>query len=100
MVTIYSASIDTSLTLPIAIDNVTVNNASVINTLRGAILAIESELGVKPSGVYATVRERLDYLESLFTSGGGGGGTVIFAGDLFGNSIAQTVVGIQNTPIS
>ena len=77
--------------------------AANVNTLRDAIIAIEAELGVKPSGIYGTVRTRLDALEALITSqsgGGGGGGSVTFAGDLIGTNIHQVVVGLQNNPIS
>lgn len=77
MSTRYPASIDNSSNLPAAVDNVTGVNAASLNQLRGAILAIESELGVKPSSTFSTVRARLDALEAAINSGGGGGGEAI-----------------------
>lgn len=101
MVTVYPSAIDTNLNLPVAIDNVTATNASVINTLRGAIIAIENTLGVKPQGIYTTVRARLDYLEALFTSGGGGGGgSFTPGGDLSGTATTQIVIGLYTHPLA
>lgn len=70
----YPYALDDSLTLPITTDNVTPVKAEVVNNLRSAILAIESELGIDPSGTYGTVRARLD---ALSEGGGGGGGGAI-----------------------
>lgn len=98
MATIYPARIDNSITLPSVVDGTTSLNAGSINRLRDAIVAVETELGVKPSGVYTTVRQRLDALESLVQSAVSG--AVTFAGDLSGTSIHQTVVGIQTKPVS
>lgn len=101
MATVYPAQTDTSITLPTVVDTITPVSASVVNILRDAILAIEAELGVKPSGIYGTVRTRLDTLEALINSGGGGGGgSVTFGGDLIGNSVHQVVVGLQSVPVS
>lgn len=100
MSTLYPSQVDTVLSLPTVIDNNTPVKADVVNRLRDAILAIETELGVKPSGIYGTVRTRLDILEALINAGGGGGGgTVIFSGDLTGVNTLQTVVGIQTRPV-
>lgn len=68
---LYPNQIDNSTSIPVATDGVTPVNADVVNRLRDAIIAIESENGVNPSGTYGTVRARLDALES---GGGGGGG--------------------------
>jgi hypothetical protein len=101
MVVLFPAQIDTSLSIPITIDGTTGVNASVINTLRSAILAIENTLGVNPAGVYATVRARLDNLENLIVMLQEGEGTTVnFAGDLFGNTVAQKVIGIQTIPVA
>lgn len=102
MAVVYPANIDNNLTIPIAIDNVTASNANVINTLRSAIIAIETQLGVNPASIYGTVRARLDALEALINQGGGGGGGggVVFSGDLVGNSAHQIVVGLQTVPVS
>ncbi len=61
----YPAQIDNSQSLPTAIDNLKPVQGSIFNKLRDAVLAVESELGVKPSGSYTTVRSRLDILESV-----------------------------------
>ena len=68
----YPNQIDSSLELPPSTDNVTPVKAEVVNRLRDAILAIESELGIDPSREYGTVRARLDAMQS----GGGGGGAI------------------------
>lgn len=105
MTTVYPLQIDTTSTLPSAIDNSTPVEASVVNRLRDAILVIEAELGVKPSGVYGTVRNRLDFLELLIVSGGGfggggGGSGIVIAGDIGGVPTHPLVVGLQSRPIS
>ena len=68
----YPNNIDTSTELPKATDNVTPIKAEIVNRLRDAVLAIETELGVKPSSVYGTLKDRLDAMDGY---GGGGGGT-------------------------
>jgi len=98
MATVYPLGIDNSATLPKVVNNITSLTADVINQLRDAIISVEAELGVKPSGTYGTVRERLDFIDKLIynlqTTG------VIFAGDLYSSGFSQTVIGIQNHPIS
>ncbi len=59
----YPLEIDSSITLPVAQDKVTGVNASVVNRLRDAIIAVQTELGVKPSATYGTVTERFSDLE-------------------------------------
>lgn len=61
----YPASVDTSLELPVATDNVTQVRAEVVNRIREAVLAVETELGANPSGTYGTVKDRLDDLSIL-----------------------------------
>lgn len=103
MPTIYPAAIDNSLTLPSVTDSASSINALSINRLRDAIIAIEAQLGVKPAGIYVTVRARLDAMEQMIQNGGGGGGGgggVVFFGDLSGTNTAQTVIGIHNIPIN
>jgi hypothetical protein len=58
----YPNTIDNNVTLPQAIDLVTPVQGEVVNRLRDAIIAIESELGVDPSREFGTVRARLDAL--------------------------------------
>lgn len=64
----YPLSIDVSL--PIVVDNRTAIDEKLLNNFRSCIIAIESELGLKPSGIYGTVRERLTAMELIFSSGG------------------------------
>ncbi len=92
----YPAQIDDSASLPATVDNNTPVQADVVNKLRNAILAVESELGVKPSGIYSTVRARLDAMDTLI-------GTFDFIklkGDLGGTTSIPLVIGIQGNPIS
>ncbi|MCK9567830.1 DUF2089 domain-containing protein [Candidatus Pacearchaeota archaeon] len=49
--------------LPVIVDLQTSIKAEVLNRHRESILAIEGELGIKPSGTYTTVRARLDEME-------------------------------------
>lgn len=54
--------------LPVIVDLQTPVRAEVVNRQREAILAIEGELGIQPSGTFTTVRDRLDSLESVLCS--------------------------------
>lgn len=97
----YPAQIDTSQSLPTVVDNLTPVQGLIFNRLRSAVLALESELGVKPSSVYGTVRHRLDVLEQILNSGGGGGGDgVQLNGDLGNTKTFPFVVGIHGRPIA
>ena len=91
MSTKYPAQIDTGITLPLVVDNLTPVQGKVFNDLRNAVIAIESELGVKPSSTYGTVRARLDTLEI---------NSVQLAQDLGGTNVAPLVIGLQGRPIS
>lgn len=105
--TLYPAEIDSSLNLPEVVDAISAVNATTINRLRAAIIAVETELGVKPSGVYGTVKEFLtslnssvqiinDQLQYLANNG-----TIFIPGkDLAGDGLNQTVVGIQGRGVS
>lgn len=92
----YPASIDTNITLPLVADNSTPVQGDTVNRLRNAIVALEAELGVKPSGVYTTVRARLDAIEasinSLLISG--------VSGDVTGGLATTKVVGFGGRPFS
>lgn len=94
MSSLYPAVIDSSLNLPTVQDNFTDVRGSTVNRLRDAIVNIETELGVKPSGVNGTVRGRLDTLELLV------GAAVPFSGDLSGNFPNITVIKIQTRSVS
>lgn len=60
----YPCQIDGSNELIKATDNVTPVKSEVTNRLRGAIIAIETELGINPSATYTNVRARLDALQA------------------------------------
>ncbi len=90
----YPATLDNSASLPKAVDNLTPIQAATFNRLRDAIIAIEQELGIKPSNLYSTVRARLDALEAIAT------GDINFSGDLSGTLASQTVIGIQSRSVA
>lgn len=92
----YPAQLDDSLSLPLVVDNNTPIQADVVNRLRNAIIALETELGVKPSSIYSTVRARLDYLEGVF----GSFDFIRLDQDLGGSVTLPKVIGIQGRPIS
>lgn len=92
----YPAQIDNDTSLPKVVDNLSPAKGDSVNRLRAAIIAIENELGVKPSGVYSTVRARLDALEGTVN----GITTTELGGDLEGFLFNPTVAGIKNRPIS
>lgn len=91
----YPAQIDNSLSIPVSVDNNTPVTASVTNKLREAIIAIESELGVKPGGV-STVRARFASLEATLENLD----VISLSGDLGGTVSSPLVIGIQGNPIS
>lgn len=89
--TVYPAQIDTNATLPSVIDNLTPVQGVVYNRLRDTIIEIEEELGIKPSGLYSTVRARFDAIEKNF---------VTIGGDIGGTSTSPLVIGIQGRSVS
>jgi len=93
--TTYPAQIDTSLTLPLVTDNSTPVKGDTVNRLRNAIIAIEKELGVKPSGPYATARARLDIIENIVSTN-----LISLNGDLGGTNETPLVIGIQGRLVS
>jgi len=101
MATLYPQSLDSPISLPEVTDLIDPISAQVVNNLREAIIAIEFELGVKPSSVYSTVRNRLDTLENLIINAIGGEGNVFVPGnDLSGTITNQIVVGLQSRPVA
>jgi hypothetical protein len=92
----YPAQIDTSQSLPTAVDNFTPVQGSVFNRLRDAVLAIETELGVKPSGIYSNVAGRLNNLEGIV----GNLKIIELEEDLGGTLESPLVVGLQGRPVS
>lgn len=96
MMSKYPTQIDTSASLPAAVDNSTSVSASIFNKLRDAILAVQTELGVKPGGVSSTVRNRFDTLDTTINNLQ----TIRLANDLGGTLDNPLVIGIQGNPIS
>ncbi len=96
MTTKFPSSIDNSTTLPTVTDNNTPVQGKIFNRLRDAVLAIETELGTKPSSSYGTVKSRLDTLENNLNNTIG----VQLNKDLGGSTIEPLVIGIQGNPIS
>ena len=60
---VYPNAIDGYAQIPLVVDNVTRVDAVTVNRLRCAIVNIETELGILPSGTFTDVRARLDALE-------------------------------------
>lgn len=67
MVTKYPGNIDDLTSLPKVTDLVSPIVAEDHNSLRDAIVGIENELGTDPSGVYGTVKDRLNFLSGAPT---------------------------------
>jgi hypothetical protein len=104
MASIFPAGIDTTITLPQVVEGITPLNGTIFNQLRDTVIYIESNIGVNAGGIYGTIRNRLDTLEQLITSGGGGGGgsgtpTGPAYGDLGGNYPAPIVIRLHGNPI-
>lgn len=60
----YPTDLDNLISIPKVTDLVSPVRATDHNILVDAALAIEQELGTNPSGVYATVKDRLDAIQS------------------------------------
>ncbi len=63
LTTLYPNAKDTSDFIEV-IDGVTSVDNELFTKVSSAILAVETELGIKPSGVYSDVRQRLDAMET------------------------------------
>jgi len=61
----YPAQIDSSSNLPTIVDNFTPVSAVAVNNLRDAIINVQTELGIKPSGTSGTLKSRLDQSDIL-----------------------------------
>src|SRR5665213_4479885 len=92
MVSQYPAQIDNNTSLPATIDLVSPITGNITNRLRDAIIQTQTALGINPGGIYGTVRNRLDILESNLSFSTGA--------DLSGSNKLQTVIGLQSRPIS
>jgi hypothetical protein len=96
----YPAAIDTEIELPKIVSNVTPVTGDIINKLRNAVVAVESELGVKPSGIYSNVRARMSALETALANITAGSSTT-FGRDLSTLTlITQKVIGLQGRDVS
>jgi hypothetical protein len=94
MTTSYPAAIDTTTSLPTITNDSTDVSGDLINSIRDAVLAVETELGISPKGTYATLKARLDAI-------GTGGSSITWANDLAGSSdTSQTVVSLQSGAVS
>jgi hypothetical protein len=91
----YPAQIDTTASLPTAVDLQSPVVGATVNQLRDAIIVIEAELGVQPAGADATVSARLSRIENLITLD-----VVTINGDLGGTPSSPLVIGLQGRPIS
>ena len=96
MATKYPIQIDNNITLPDAVDNLTPVKADVVNRLKQAIIAIETELGTKPAGVYASLKARLAAMDSIV----GNLQIIDIAGDLGGTIDNPLVIGLKGIPIA
>lgn len=95
MASYYPAIVETNATFPPIKDGQPVTGA-IGERLRESILAIEAELGTKPSGPYSTVRARLDTLEGIV----GNLHVIELQKDLGGTLEDPLVIGIQGRPVS
>ncbi len=92
----YPAQIDTSQSLPTVVDGQTPVRGSIFNKLRDAVIAIESELGTKPSSIYSTVKNRLETIETSIS-------TILainLNGDVIGSFDDTQVVSLYGKPLS
>jgi len=94
--TTYPAQIDTSVTLPTAIDGQTPVHGIIFNRLRDAVMAIEAELGTKPSSVYTNVKTRLETIEANLTTIA----AINLSGDVIGSFNATEVASLHGRPLS
>ena len=98
MDSIYPDAIDGYSQLPLIVDGVTTIDASNINAIRSAIVNIENELGIVPSGSHSNVKTRLDDIDIIIASLGDfmlpvvGGATnkVVKLADAMGNTLTST----------
>jgi len=63
--TIYPTGIDGFTQLPLVSDGTSPIRADDINLVRDAIVAVETELGINPSGTFGTTKDRLEAIDTL-----------------------------------
>lgn len=93
MSSVYPEDIDGYGQLPLVVDKVTPVKAITVNRLRDAIVNVEVELGITPSGDYDTVADRLDNLVAVSQDGGYLGIATSF--DFTGSGVSLTLDGYQ-----
>jgi hypothetical protein len=92
----YPAQIDTTQSLPTAIDNLTPVQGSIFNKLRDAVLSIEIALGVQPAGLYSNIAGRLNTLENIT----GNLQIIEIAQDIGGTLESPLIIGLQGRPVA
>ena len=92
----YPAQIDTTQSLPTAIDNFTPVQGAIFNRLRDAVIAIETALGANPAASYGTLAARLGVFESTL----GNLQIIELQNDLGGTLENPLVIGLQGRPLS
>lgn len=85
MATKYPNEIDNGVSLPQKINNVDPVLAKDVNDLIDTSIAIQTELGINPSGTLGTVSDRLDQLDGYIGAIGGG----VVATDFIGIQVEQ-----------
>jgi len=64
--TLYPDQIDGYSSLPVVVDFISAVRAADVNRIRDAIVAIQAELGINPSGTFGTVVDRLNSLDTNY----------------------------------
>ncbi|MHA2427278.1 MAG: hypothetical protein ACXADB_04550 [Candidatus Hermodarchaeia archaeon] len=67
----YPGAIDDNESMPETVDLVTELKAEVVNRLRDGIIATETTIGANPTDGYATIKDRLDAMQTEIDAGGG-----------------------------
>lgn len=62
--TLFPNQIDGYASLPLVVDFISAVRAADVNRIRDAVVAIETELGINPSGTFGTVVDRLNSLDT------------------------------------
>lgn len=94
--TLFPNQIDSISELPIVVDLQTEIRADVINRHRSAIIALEQELGIKPSGTFGSVKDRLNAIDSTISNLP----IISLSQDLGGSLSSPMVIGLQGISIS
>lgn len=71
----YPAQLDNTSNIPDIQDGTTLVSGSLINLIKQAVVAVEAELGIKPSATYTTVKARLDGIDDQIAVLSGAPGT-------------------------